>query len=514
MLKLQRLMLAGIIAASCSWSAAAEDLLQVYRQAEENDPILKAAVANREAAQEATPQARALSLPTVGATLEQGHAFGIEGAGPGPSSLDSHTYGVSLVQPLYNRSHHVRERLAEATVGQADVNLGNTRNSLALRVAEGYFGVLAALDNLTYAIAEKNAFARQLEQATRRFEVGLATITDVYDAQARFDIAVSQEIDGTNKLAAARELLRQLTGEDYAQLQVLTERMPLALPEPHDPDAWVRMALENNLALRSAGFEVDQARENIKLQKAAHYPTVDLRVSRFDTDNGINSNTASSQINLALTIPLYSGGAVSSRSREAAYKYEAARQTFENQQREIIRTVRNAYRGQETAISQIKAFDQTRTSTRSALEANQAGYEVGTRTIGDVLDAERNLYLAERNYANARYTYITNYLSLRQAAGQLAEVDMAEINRWLGTPRSTRGESALTPPPVVTTDSTKTKVAGEKKSVASDSGGDKKAAAQTTARAPTSPTVNPSDKASSEHSSKPRPKKRRAARDQ
>ena len=273
------------------------------------------------------------------------------------------------------------------------------------------------------------------------------------------------------------------------------------------------MALENNLALRSAGFEVDQARENIKLQKAAHYPTVDLRVSRFDTDNGLNSNTASSQINLALTIPLYSGGAVSSRSREAAYKYEAARQTFENQQREIIRTVRNAYRGQETAISQIKAFDQTRTSTRSALEANQAGYEVGTRTIGDVLDAERNLYLAERNYANARYTYITNYLSLRQAAGQLAEVDMAEINRWLGTPRSTRGESALTPPPVVTTDSTKTKVAGEKKSVASASGGDK-AAAQTTARAPTSPTVNPSDKASSEHSSKPRPKKRRAARDQ
>lgn len=514
MLKLQRLMLAGIIAASCSWSASAEDLLQVYRQAEENDPILKAAVANREAAQEATPQARALSLPTVGATLEQGHAFGIEGAGPGPSSLDSHTYGVSLVQPLYNRSHHVRERLAEATVGQADVNLGNTRNSLALRVAEGYFGVLAALDNLTYAIAEKNAFARQLEQATRRFEVGLATITDVYDAQARFDIAVSQEIDGTNKLAAARELLRQLTGEDYAQLQALTERMPLALPEPHDPDAWVRMALENNLALRSAGFEVDQARENIKLQKAAHYPTVDLRVSRFDTDNGLNSNTASSQINLALTIPLYSGGAVSSRSREAAYKYEAARQTFENQQREIIRTVRNAYRGQETAISQIKALNQTRTSTRSALEANQAGYEVGTRTIVDVLDAERNLYLAERNYANARYTYITNYLSLRQAAGQLAEADMAEINHWLGTPRSTSGESALTPPPVVTTDSTKTKATGEKKSVASDSGGDKKAAAQMTASAPTAPTAKPSDKASSEHSSKPRPQKRRAARDQ
>jgi len=519
MLKLQRLVLAAIIAASCSRLALAEDLLQVYRQAEENDPVLKAALANREAAQEATPQARALSLPTVGATLEQGHAFGIEGSGPGPSSLDSHTYGITLVQPLYNRSHHVRERLAETTVGQAEVNLGNTRNGLALRVAEAYFGVLAALDNLTYAVAEKNAFARQLEQATRRFEVGLATITDVYDAQARFDIAVSQEIDGSNKLAAARELLRQLTGEDYAQLHALTERMPLALPEPHDPDAWVRMALDNNLALRGAGFEVDQARENIKLQKAAHYPTVDLRVSRFDTDNGLNNNTASSQVNLALTIPLYSGGAVSARAREAAYRYEASRQTFENQQREIIRTVRNAYRGQETAISQIKALDQTRTSTRSALEANQAGYEVGTRTIGDVLDAERNLYLAERNYANARYTYITNYLTLRQAAGQVSEADLAEINRWLGPPRATSGEPISIPPIAVSSDSARPRMTGEKsaapaKPVTPQASGDKETATtKSTDSTPATRAANPSTKASNNRSAKSRSEKRRAARD-
>ncbi|MBK9950053.1 MAG: TolC family outer membrane protein [Candidatus Competibacteraceae bacterium] len=445
--KLSCLVLAGLAAAVCGQPTWAEDLLYVYRQAQDSDPVLKAATASRDAAQEAKPQARALLLPNMGVSAEQGYNFGIEGAAPRPSSADNHTYGIRLVQPLYNRGHQVRQRLAEATVGQADVNLGNARNELVLRVSQAYFGVLAALDNLSYATAEKNAFARQLEQANRRFEVGLATITDVYDAQARFDAAVSQEIEAINQLANAREALRQLTGQDYAQLNSLTERMPLVLPEPHNPEEWVRMALENNLSLRATAFDVDRARENVKLQKAGHYPTLDLQAGRVDTDNGANSNLASSQLNLQLTIPLYSGGAVSSRSREAAYNYEASRQSLENQQRETIRIVRNAYRGQETAISQIKALDQSRVSTRSALEANQAGYEVGTRTIVDVLDAERNVYLAERNYAAARYSYVTNYLTLRQAAGQLSEADIAELNRWLGPPRSTSGEPVATAPP-------------------------------------------------------------------
>jgi outer membrane protein len=245
-------------------------------------------------------------------------------------------------------------------------------------------------------------------------------------------------------LADAREFLRQLTGQEYAQLNLLSERMPLSLPKPSDPEAWVNMALENNLKLRSAGFGVDQARENVRLQKAGHYPTLDLRANRVDFDNSI-TDTTSSQVNLEVTIPLYSGGAVSSRSREAAYSYEASRQSLENLQRETVRTVRNAYRGQETAISQIKALDQTRVSTRSALEANQAGYEVGTRTIVDVLDAERNVYLAEANYAAARYAYIANYLVLRQAAGQLSEADVAEINGWLGGLRPTSGEPVAPP---------------------------------------------------------------------
>ncbi|HRD49623.1 MAG: TolC family outer membrane protein [Candidatus Competibacter sp.] len=437
--KVHRLVLAGIIAALCGQPAGAENLLQVYRQAFESDPVLKAAAASREAAQETKPQARALLLPNAGVTAQQGRTFGIAGARDN-SAFNSHNYAIGLTQPLYNRGSQVQQRLADTVVSQSDVDFRNTQNELVLRVAQGYFGVLFALDNLTFTTAAKNAFARQLEQANRRFEVGLATITDVYDAQARFDAAVSQEVSAINKLADARELLRQLTSQEYAQIAILSERMPLSLPKPNDPEEWVRMALENNLKLRSANFGVDRARENIKLQKAGHYPTLDLKASRTDFDNSI-TDTTSSQVNLELTIPLYTGGAVSSRSREAAYNYEAARQSLENLQRDTIRTVRNAYRGQETAISQIKALNQTRISTRSALEANQAGYEVGTRTIVDVLDAERNVYQAELEYANARYSYIVNFLALRQAAGQLSEADVTEINGWLDKPRATDGSS-------------------------------------------------------------------------
>ena len=437
--KAHHLVLAGIIAILCGPPVGAADLLQVYRQALDSDPVLKAAAASREATQEAKPQARALLLPNIGVTADQGRTFGIAGSPTGQSSFNSHNYAIGLVQPVYNRRSQVQQRVADAVVGQSDVDFQNSQNQLILRVSQGYFGVLAALDNLTYATAEKNAFARQLEQANRRFEVGLATITDVYDAQARFDAAVSQEIDAINRLADARELLRQLTGQEHVELNLLSEQMPLALPKPSDPEAWVNMALESNLGLRSASFGVDQTRENINLQKAGHYPTLDLRASRVNLDNGITTDTSSSQVNLELTIPLYTGGAVSSQSRQAAYNYEAARQSLENQQRDTVRTVRNAYRGQETAISQIKALNQTRISTRSALEANQAGYEVGTRTIVDVLDAERNVYLAERNYASARYSYIANYLILRQAAGQLSEADVTEINGWLGEPRLTSG---------------------------------------------------------------------------
>ncbi|MBE2295716.1 MAG: TolC family outer membrane protein [Phycisphaerales bacterium] len=430
--KIRHLLVVGMVAILLGQPVGAEDLLQVYRQSQESDPTLKAAAASQQASQEAKPQAKALLLPNVGVTASRGSIFGVVGVPVDSYSNDTHSYTIGLTQSIYNRANQVQQRLAEAVVKQADVDFSNAEDQLILRVAQGYFGVLSAIDDLTFATAEKNAFAHQLEQANRRFEVGLATITDVYDAQARFDGAVSSEISAINNLADARELLRQLSGIDYQQLNLLSERMPLALPQPSDPEQWVRMALDSNLGLRSASFGVDQARENIKLQKAGHYPSLDLNLNRADVDSFASTRVLSSEVNLQLTVPLYSGGAVSSRSRQAAYSYEASRQNLENLQRDTIRIVRDAYRGQETAISQIQALNQTRVSTRSALEATQAGYEVGTRTIVDVLNAERNVYLAEREYASSRYSYIANYLVLKQAAGQLSAEDMVEINGWLG----------------------------------------------------------------------------------
>lgn len=450
MRKMHHLVFAGIVVALGGSPADAEDLLQVYRQAQDSDPVVKAAAATQQASQEALPQARALFLPSVGVSVNEGKTYRqvhSDGVFPGQKfSLDTSTYTASLNQPIYNRSSQVQQQLAESTVKQADVDFRNTQAELILRVAQGYFGVLIALDSLTFATAEKNAFARQLEQANRRFEVGLATITDVYDAQASFDGAVSREISAINALADAREQLRQLTGLEYAKLSILSEKMPLSLPNPQNPEDWVRMALENNLQLLSAGFSVDQARENINLQKAGHYPTLDLNASSALSDDGSN-NITNNLVSLQFAVPLYSGGSVSSKSRQAAYSYESSRQQLENLQRDTIRVVRDAYRGQETAISQIKAMNQTRISTRSALEANQAGYEVGTRTIVDMLNAERNVYQAERDYASARYNYILNFLTLRQASGQLSEADIIEINGWLDEALSTSAPRAM---PVMT----------------------------------------------------------------
>ena len=449
MRKMHHLVFAGIVVALGGSPAAAEDLLQVYRQAQDSDPVVKAAAATQQASQETLPQARALLLPSLNGSVQSGKDFGTNDSSAGGSrnySFDTYNYSVSLNQPIYDRGSQVQQRLAQSTVEKADVDFRNAQSDLILRVAQGYFGVLIALDSLTFATAEKNAFARQLEQANRRFEVGLATITDVYDAQASFDGAVSREISAINALADAREQLRQLTGLEYAKLSILSEKMPLSLPNPQNPEEWVGMALANNLALLSAGFSVDQARENINVQKAGHYPTLGLNVSSAMFNQG-ELDTTLNRVNLQLAIPLYSGGAVSSKSRQAAYSYESSRQQLENLQRDTIRVVRDAYRGQETAISQIKAMDQTRVSTRSALEANQAGYEVGTRTIVDVLNAERSVFQAERDYASARYNYILNFLILRQASGQLSEADLTEINGWLDEALSTSAPRAM---PVMT----------------------------------------------------------------
>ena len=408
----------------------AAGLLEVYQAAQASDPVLQQAAALRQAQKEAEPQARALSLPDIGVGAGVDYTL-IDDPPGGDSSVIGHNIGLNLAQPIYNRGNQVRQRQAETTVEQADVNFASTEQDLVLRVAQRYFDVLAARDDVSFIRADKAAIARQLEQAKERFDVGLVTITDVQEAQARFDQSTAEEIAALSVLEDRKEALREITGQYFDRLEPLQDNIPLQLPDPSDPDYWVGLALENNPDLQSADLSAELAKENIELQRAARFPTVDLTASvgQSGTDS---DDSRSARLGLQFSMPLYTGGAIDSRVREAAFRHEAAKEQREQAQRAIVRQVQDAYRGAQTAISRVKALDQVRVSSRSALEATQAGFEVGTRTIVDVLNAQRDLLRAERDYAQSRYAYILNRLILEQAVGDLNEADLVVIEKWLG----------------------------------------------------------------------------------
>ena len=409
-------------------AAAQVGILQTYRDALDNDPQLQQAEANRFAEREALPQARALALPNLSARGSIEHNY--QDRGPGDSSFTSDSMGLFLNQPLYDRATQVRRRQADITVDRADTTFAGTGQELVLRVASAYFQVLAARDDVIFAQADKSVIERQLEQARRRFEVGLVTITDVQEAQARFDQSRSTEIAALNALDNRREALAEITGQYYETLQPLRETIPLSAPTPASAEHWVAQALDNNPSLRSARFNAELARENINLQRSGHYPSLDLNANYTDSDTGAQSRRGG-RVGLELTIPLYQGGAVTSRTREAAFRHEAAKHQRETVERAITRQVREAYRGIEASISLVQALDQARVSSRSSLEATQAGFDVGTRTIVEVLNSQRDLLRAERDYAQARYSYLLNRLSLEQAIGELDETDLEYIQNLL-----------------------------------------------------------------------------------
>jgi len=433
-----------LVSALCCHPALAADILEAYRNAVASDPQLRQAIANREAGQELKPQARALLLPNVSADVKETHVFSYSQGNPNipppqrerPSSTyNNFEYEVTVKQPIYNREADYRVRAAEASANRSDADLVAAQQDLVVRVVNLYFDVLAALDNLTFRVADKNAIGRQLEQAKRRFEVGLITVTDVAQAQARFDQATADELNARQVLADSREALREVTGKYYDQINILDEKAPLDPVKPTDPDAWVKIALENNPQVQSAALKAEAARENIEVQRSGHYPKLDLQASKSKT-NAFDLDTSANQVGVVVTVPLFEGGAVSAKTREAAYQHEAAKEGLEQVQRQVVRQVRNSYQGLETARSRVKALQQTVVSKRSSLEATQAGFDVGTRTIVDVLNEERDLLSTIRDLSISRYQYITNRLQLLQAAGQITDQRQIEaINAWLRLPK-------------------------------------------------------------------------------
>lgn len=415
----------------------AENLLEIYELSNNNSAVFLAAVAEYEAAKEASPQAWAAVLPQL--NLQGQHSnIDEDRTISGTTTIDSYDtdqYTLSLTQTIYNQSQFDQISQASAQVAAAGANFAHAKHELILRVAQRYFDVLAANDTLLFSRAEKQSIKEQLHQTRERFRVGLIAITDVHEAQARYDQAVASEIDAENKYTISLEDLRVVTNKRITSLVPLTTKAPLIVPEPADINAWVKTALDNNLLLLAADKSKQAARHALGIARSGHLPTLDLEADYTDYESSGGRFGAleqdSTTVSLVLTIPLYAGGGVNSASRQAAANYEKARQKHEQQRRLTISKARNAYLTAISNISRVKALKQALRSSKTALEATQAGYEAGTRTAVDVLDSQRDLFHAQRNYAHARYNYIMETLRLKQAAGTLAVKDLQQVNAWL-----------------------------------------------------------------------------------
>ncbi len=437
---LRRVLIAALVPVSALLTphgASAEDLVDIYRLASDSDPQLRAAAANNASVAESQRQSDALYYPNIsfGANVARNRDETTGGLFPSdPLYYTGKGYSLNLTQALYRRDFQLQKDQTAALSQQAQAQYQAAVQALALRASERYFDVLAAQDNLEFAIAEKEAISRQLEQTKQRFEVGLIAITDVHESQAAYDLAVASEIGAQNQLATAHEALREVTGQLTTAVDQLSDKMELISPEPADVSEWVAAALDQNYDLKAAEAAVAAARQQMKLQRANRSPNVDLVASHNYNDTGGvfgNRQSTSTSIGVQLNVPLYQGGAIASRIRQAQHQLDQAKDGLEQQRRAIHRATSDAYYNVQANISRVKALKQAVISSESALEATEAGYDVGTRTTVDVLNVRRNLYRAQRDYSRARYDYIISTLRLKQAAGILAESDLVQINAWL-----------------------------------------------------------------------------------
>ena len=439
--------------------AHAADLSEVYQQALRNDPQLREAEATRLAALESKPQALSALLPQISAggsyskdqtngsqVVFDGRAFTTRSS---ESDLTTKGWALTLRQSLFKWDNWAALKQADAQVAQAEADYHTAQQQLVLRTAQAYFNVLAARDTLTAGQSALEAITRQLEQAEKRFEVGLIAVTDVQEAKAAHDQANATVIAGKRALATRLEELRELTGEPVSELKAPGDDMPLTAPSPADEEQWVRQAFDQNLALTSARLSADVAREGISVAKGGHGPTIDLvaRKSGSNTNgdtatattlgtlsNPIDTNSDADSISVQFSIPLYSGGATQSRVRQAVYRHRASRERLERVARETERDARDAYLGVTSEMARVTALKQAVASSQVALEATEAGYEVGTRTAVDVLEARRRLTDAQTNYARSKYDYLLNVLRLRLAAGSLDEGALTQTNALLTQP--------------------------------------------------------------------------------
>ncbi|MCW8195767.1 TolC family outer membrane protein [Proteobacteria bacterium 005FR1] len=444
-----------------------DTLLEIYQQALENDPQLAADRAALEAGLQADDIARSALLPQISASAQRQETdFESTQAGsqifgsfvtPADETIstalgDSRSWGIRLSQPLFDMQAWYGYKQGNVQTKAALTQFQAAQQEFILRVASTYFDVLRAIQALETALAELEALESQLEQTRQRYEVGLTAITEVHEVQARYDSAVAAVVEARGNLGIAYEALEVLTAREHDTIAPIEDNFPVSNPVPAERSEWVNFALENNYTLKTAQLNSEIAEYTAKIRKSAHLPTLGLTAGYSDSETtdesevvGIDQQTGlpytresrreaerdGTSITVELSVPIYSGGRISGQRRQAYYEAMRAQDLFNLTRRETIQTARSAHLAVETRVAQVEALRQAIVSSESALEATQAGYEVGTRTLVDVLLAQQTLYTAERNYYSALYDYIINSLRLKQAAGILSPEDVVELNQWL-----------------------------------------------------------------------------------
>ena len=464
--------LSALVLAS-SASLFADNLLDVYRLAKDSDPTFLASEAGTRATSERVNQSMAALLPqlngsysytksssdssgllTVIGAIDNPATPGVDESLPQNSTNSSDSsssgYSISLTQEIYNHSSWLNLKRSEKSALQAKVNHEGSKQELIIRAAEYYFNVLAAQDSVAFSKAETEAVSKELAQTKQRFDVGLIAITDVHEAQSRYDLAIANQIVAENALDNTHELLQQITGRYHYDLLGLQADIPLRNPDPEDIKEWVKRAESNNINIKASRIGLEVAKKSISISQAGHLPTLDLNASysdgtgetdaegtQFFGDLPITSTTnndgdrENSSISLNFRIPIYSGGRTNSQVKEAQQLYQQAAHNLEAERRRAVSITRSSYLGSIAAVSSVRALNQAVISSEKSLEATQAGFEVGTRTIVDVLQQTQILFNSKRQYSRARYDYVLNTLRLRQATGLLTEDDLAKVNRFL-----------------------------------------------------------------------------------
>jgi outer membrane protein len=424
--------------------AGAADLLQIYRDALANDATYASARATRDAGLESLPQGLAQILPTINATgFTQWNNVDINFRGVLPDSArqgNTNAFTVTLTQPLFNWQNFQVYKEAGFKAVQAEALFGQATQDLIVRVAQAYFDVLASQDSLAFIQGQKVAIAEQLAQAKRNFEVGTATITDTHEAQARYDLATSQEIAAQSDLEIKKRMLQQIVGRFPEQLEPLKPNIELSAPKPNSMEDWASAASTQSYPVRAQEAALEIAVREIDRVRSGHLPTLNIVGSAGTTSQSLSTTAAANtpqdsinrSIGLQFTVPLYAGGNVSSLVRQAVATREKTQQDLESTRRTAALSARQSFLGVTNGMAQVKALEAALISSRSALDSNKLGYEVGVRINIDVLNAQQQVFSTLRDLSRARYDTILNGLRLKSASGSLTDDDVEEINRLLG----------------------------------------------------------------------------------